>query len=106
MGFFLYLQIDKLAKLLQREINARKDLQRVAGLLNWYQRFIPRLSLEIYFITELLKKSKAKDKVVFTTKMKEKILHLVSIITIESKLDCSDYSKKIYIRMRRLRYRN
>ncbi|KAF9746894.1 Retrovirus-related Pol polyprotein from transposon opus, partial [Nosema granulosis] len=58
-------------EIFEREIRTRKDVQRPIGTLNWYRKFVPKLSSRIHEITNLLRKNETPIK--FSEGMKKMV---------------------------------
>ncbi|WUR04570.1 endonuclease [Vairimorpha necatrix] len=79
-------------KIFYKEIKTLKDVQKLLGVMNWYRKFLPDLSMKLHAISDLLKKEN-KNKAL-TQEMKLEIERMKLHIRQNHKLCFPNFKKK------------
>jgi transposase InsO family protein len=87
---------DLTDRLLQSEVKSKKDLQSLVGMLNWYRKFVPNLSVRISSITEKLKGKDLVKSFQLTMDEKAELKRIIHDIE-NSSLGFPDFTKKFQL---------
>lgn len=79
-------------KIFSKEIQTKRELQQLVGVLNWYRKFIPDMSRKLHKITDMLKNKHGK--IMLDNEMKRQIIEMRKFIRENHKLSFPDYTRK------------
>lgn len=71
----------------------KKELQRIIGYLNWFRRFVPKFSMKILPLTELLKK----EKVIWTEEEIQVVQNIFKEIKQSASLNYPNFKETFYL---------